>query len=611
VSFIDDFSKFTWIYLLKKKSDVFQRFLDFQNHVERLFDKKIITLQTDWGGEYQRLNSFFQCVGITHHVSCPHAHQQNGSAEIKHRHIVEVGLSLLAQASMPLKFWDEAFLTATYLINRVPSRVIDHDTPLERLLQEKPNFNLLRTFGCAVWPNLRPYNKRKLEFRSKMCAFIGYSNMHKGYKCLDISTGRVYISRDVVFDETIFPFARLHPNAGARLRAEILLLPENSSYTSGDDIVDDRLTNVFPANATNSLPQDRVQQDRVQLANSEEEADMHAPSGEHSPALTQSTLGAAPDPHASPAGASQDASHAASFDGTPASTGPITSTRSGSSTSTAASTPGHTTSVGSPARTASAPTASPGSSATSAPAAPPVQPTRAVTRAQNNIHRPKQFFPGIIRYGGFCATGEPETWQEALDDPQWKQAMELEYDALHRNETWHLVPAQAGRNVIDCKWVYKIKRKSDGTVDRFKARLVAKGFKQRYGIDYEDTFSPVVKIATICLVLSIPVSRGWQLRQLDVQNAFLHGVLEEEVYMRQPPGFEEKGKSHYVCKLDKEIYGLKQAPRAWYSCLSSKLHSLGFVPSKSDTSLFIFHHNGVTIYMQVLLRQLSQHFYTN
>jgi histone deacetylase 1/2 len=117
VSFIDDFSKFTWIYLLKKKSDVFQRFHDFQNHVERLFDKKIITMQTDWGGEYQKLNSFFQRVGITHHVLCPHAHQQNGSAERKHQHIVEVGLSLLAQASMPLKFWDEAFLTATYLIN--------------------------------------------------------------------------------------------------------------------------------------------------------------------------------------------------------------------------------------------------------------------------------------------------------------------------------------------------------------------------------------------------------------------------------------------------------------------------------------------------------------
>jgi hypothetical protein len=98
--------------------------------------------------------------------------------------------------------------------------------------------------------------------------------------------------------------------------------------------------------------------------------------------------------------------------------------------------------------------------------------------------------------------------------------MDIEYDALMKNKTWHLVPPQKGRNVIDCKWVYKIKRKVDGSLDRYKARLVAKGFKQRFGIDYEDTFSPVVKSATIRIILSIAVSRGWSLRQLDIQNAF-------------------------------------------------------------------------------------------
>lgn len=222
VSFIDDYNKFTWIYLLKHKSDVFQRFHEFQALVERQFGRKILAMQTDWGGKYERLNSFFTKIGISHHVSCPHAHQQNGSAERKHRHIVEVGLSLLAQASMPLKFWDQAFLAAVYLINRTPSRTLQGSTPLARLLHLEVDYTSLRIFGCACWPNLRPYNSRKLQFRSKQCVFLGYSNIHKGFKCLDITTGRIYISRDVVFDEDVFPFASLHNNVGARLREEIL-----------------------------------------------------------------------------------------------------------------------------------------------------------------------------------------------------------------------------------------------------------------------------------------------------------------------------------------------------------------------------------------------------
>jgi histone deacetylase 1/2 len=178
--------------------------------------------------------------------------------------------------------------------------------------------------------------------------------------------------------------------------------------------------------------------------------------------------------------------------------------------------------------------------------------------------------------------------------------MNEEYNALVQNKTWHLVPSHKGnKNIIDCKWVYKIKKNADGSIDRYKARLVAKGFKQRYGIDYEDTFSPVVKAATIRLVLSIAVSRGWSLRQLDVKNAFLHGVLEEEVYMKQPPGYEDPHTPNHICKLDKALYDLKQAPRAWYSCLSTKLQQLGFRPSQGDTSLFIYDTPGITVYVLV------------
>jgi hypothetical protein len=144
ISSIDDCSKFTWVYLMHDRSEVQRIFLQFQTHVERLLDTKIKYVQSDWGEEYQKLhNQFFRSLGIAHHVSCPHTHQQNDSAERKHRHIVDTGLSLLAHAFMPLKFWDEAFVTSAYLINRLPTHVIDNLCPLECLFKASPNYTML------------------------------------------------------------------------------------------------------------------------------------------------------------------------------------------------------------------------------------------------------------------------------------------------------------------------------------------------------------------------------------------------------------------------------------------------------------------------------------
>jgi hypothetical protein len=143
--------------------------------------------------------------------------------------------------------------------------------------------------------------------------------------------------------------------------------------------------------------------------------------------------------------------------------------------------------------------------------------------------------------------------------------------------------------------MYKIRRKVDDSLDCYKARLVAKEFKQQYEIDYEETFSPVVKSATIRIILSLAVSKGWLIRQLDVQNAF----LEEDVYMRQPPGYEDKVVPHYICRLDKALYGLKQAPRAWYARLSVKLLQLGFKISKADNSLIYFQNDGMIMFILV------------
>ena len=155
---------------------------------------------------------------------------------------------------------------------------------------------------------------------------------------------------------------------------------------------------------------------------------------------------------------------------------------------------------------------------------------------------------------------EPSSFAQAAQITEWCIAMQQEIKALQSNHTWSLVPLPTHKHPIGCKWVYKIKLNPDGTVERYKARLVAKGYNQVEGIDYNETFAPVAKLTTVRVLLSLAAIRNWHLHQLDVNNAFLHGDLSEEVYMKLPPGFGRKGENR-VCKLHKSLYGLKQASR--------------------------------------------------
>ncbi|RVW82645.1 Retrovirus-related Pol polyprotein from transposon RE1 [Vitis vinifera] len=165
-------------------------------------------------------------------------------------------------------------------------------------------------------------------------------------------------------------------------------------------------------------------------------------------------------------------------------------------------------------------------------------------------------------------------------------------EALLKNKTWIFVNLPKGQKTVGCKWVFSIKYKVDGTIERYKARLVAKGFTQTYGVDYQETFSPVAKLNTVRVLLSLAANLDWPLHQFDVKNAFLHGDLEEDIYMDIPSGYVANTEGNIVCKLQRTLYGLKQSPRAWFGRFSTTMKKYGFQQSNSDHTLFLKHRQG-------------------
>ena len=218
-------------------------------------------------------------------------------------------------------------------------------------------------------------------------------------------------------------------------------------------------------------------------------------------------------------------------------------------------------------------------------------------RKSKRLKIPKKLYP-IEEYVTVCSIPIPKVYvanlsdikipkniEEASMDERWKSAMDEEIYALEKNNTWEIVNVPNNKKTVGCKWLFNIKYKPDGNIDRFKARLVAKGYTQVYGIDYMETFSPVAKMTTVRILISLAACKNWNLYQYDVKNAFLHGDLEEEIYMDLPPGYKTH-LSNKVCKLQKTIYGLKQSPRAWFGKFTKVMKSFGYSQCNQDHTLF-------------------------
>lgn len=454
VLFIDDFSRYTWIFPLKQKSETLQAFIQFKNQVENQFNKKVKALQCDRGGEYRIFQKLALESGIQLRLSCPYTSTQNGRAERKHRHVVELGLTLLVQAKMPLYFWWKAFSTAVFLINRLPSPVIEKQNPYSLLLGKSPDYSLLKPFGCACYPCLKPYNKHKLQFQTTKCVFLGYSSSHKGYKCIS-PTGRIYVSRHVVFNEDHFPFHDGFLNT--RRPVEFTTHPVSFFYPTA------------LANNNENLGQSNLQEHEAEsLGNDDDNNDINQSSS------SQNSRTCSMQPNS-----------------------PVRTTHIHEQ-----STKEHRTDSSSGMKPQNEEVCS-NNAATDLASASPLNTHQMCTRSKVGIFKPKHPYVGMAEK--MQQEIEPQSVNEALQRPEWKEAMRSEFNALTSNDTWTLIPYEGQKNVIDSKWVFKTKYKTDGTIERRKARLVAKGFQQSTGIDFDETFSPVIKASTMRVILTFAV----------------------------------------------------------------------------------------------------------
>ncbi|WKA11706.1 hypothetical protein VitviT2T_029179 [Vitis vinifera] len=443
VTFIDDCTRMTWLCLMKTKDEVNLLFQKFHKMFETQYNAKVRVLRSDNGGEYQSsdLQKYLEGHDIIHQTTCSNTPQQNGVAERKNRHLLEVVRASLIAAKTPISYWGETITSAAYLINRVPSTSINFQTPLQAFTNvvvapTVPNLPP-RVFGCVAFVHLHKHQHTKLTSHALQCVFVGYALHKKGYRCYHPPTRQMYITMDVVFHEDSMYFS-----SESELQEEYHKEIQTLDYD-------------YHISEENESGQSELVNQEAGVLNLEPDPFMKRLPHRHNRGIPKPTY----EPELS---------------------------------------------------------------------------TKVKYPMSNYVSNHHLFESNKSFVNQLSTLTLPNSVQEALADPRWKAAMNEEMKSLQKNETWELVKCPPGKKPVGCRWIYTVKYKVDGSIERFKARLVAKGYTQTYGIDYTETFALVVKINTVQVLLSLAANLDWPLQQFDVKNAFLHDELSKEVYMDLP-----------------------------------------------------------------------------
>ena len=580
LTFTDDYSRHIWVVLVKAKSEVFRAFQELDTRFYNQFARHIQCIRTDNGGEFSNSSFSEYCAayGIQQQFTTPYSPHQNGVSERLNLTLLNDARAALHSSGFESSFWDQAVLYSAYTRNHCFNSHNPKQTPYELFHGTIPDTNHLRTFGQVCYAITTPYERRlqttfKLADRAKECKFIGYSEKSKSYNLLSMD-GQICHYR---YEDVIFPLSdKKVSSEGASV--DNVPVPDTSvfldTYNAPPRLID-------PDDSDNEEFEDAEDV----LADAPANAAAEAPLPPH---VSRNPIAPAPV-------AVQPAEplHLPEFPALkphPQNPALYHHPRLGTVELVPLATPAPNDITG-----------------------PSKHPKR--------VHQPVDYskcFSGISLMedietsclttadsvllssvdwyslpSAFARTAKgaqlPVTYDDIenlADKDEWIKATAEEIATLIDNKTWDLVPLPPGRKALKNKWVFRIKTDENGLVTRYKARLCACGYSQVAGIDYKDIFAPVVRAESLRLFLAVVAGRNMECIQMDVKSAFLNGKLDEEVYMKQPPGFVSATCPSHVCKLQRNLYGLKQAPRVWHRTIDPFLKSLGMQSASADPCIY-------------------------
>lgn len=536
--FVDDFTRFCFVYLLKNKTEVFQCFQQFNSLIKNQTNSSIKCLRSDNGTEFKNsaFTSYCKSNGIIQQFSNVNTPQQNGVAERMNRTIKQGTVALLHDANLNASFWPYAVMATVYNRNRSPSSAVNYEIPFELINSCKPDYTSMHTFGTKVYVH-RTDPISKYEPTGQPGIFVGYPPQKRGY-LIYLPFSKTFVeSRDVLFTKDMY-----NPRQNNSRKEE----PRTIKFFS-----DDLPTNTIESQPAENMPNQKdlsVMDEAGRFSNQEQRP---ISSSESSPIINESI-----------------------------------------SVSTSPSTP-------TPIQQLTDENAVPSSINEIMSEDSTIYLTRSqfeeFIRTNPDVQiepipgRPRKVQAGRTKASAFryriCYMNPKFVVDSHLKSPesaQWFEAMQDEFISHRQKGTWKLVPRPPNTKVIEGMWV--LRKKIDDGQTKFKARFVAKGYRQRYGIDYNETFAPVIRVSSIRLLISIALLNDLHIHHVDVKTAYLNSPLTETIYMQQPYLFEE-GKD-LVCKLERAIYGLKQSARCWHERLSRVLHDIGFEKLNSENCIF-------------------------